>query len=522
MITLRRLALAVALAALSPIASAQTVTPYMGLQLPIPGTTTGPTWATMLNTALAAVDGHNHSPGYGAQIPTSGLALNADLPFNNYNLTLVRAARFKDAGGSLTGAADLGELYVGNGNLYYNNGSGQAIQITSGAGLNAASIGGIGGDYTTSGASVFYTSSANYYTFQGTTSGSHGGIASGELSLYLATGTPNITLTPPPGLLSTYTLTLPLTLPVSTQIVTIDATGAIAAALAPDNSTLQMSGGVLSVKPLGITASQIANATVTGAKIASATVTGSNLAGATVTGSNLASATVTGANIASQTITAGNVANGTLTTTQMSASANIAGSQLSSTAGITGGQIASATITGANIAPTTITNAKQTFGTPSAMTDVAILSTLQNLPVWQGWVQIISGAPNFLGSGTATSTYGFSPIAQALGATPSVSLSINSSVALEFSFSGISGQVAGQGLMACTAHSADQYATNVRYVWEMPRYSTYSPAGTMTLSGTWSGYQYLNAYVLNTAGSSLVTLSSANLYYIFVSCSMAN
>lgn len=43
-------------------------TPDMGLDLPVPGVTTGPTWANKLNAALTTVDSHDHSSGKGAPV----------------------------------------------------------------------------------------------------------------------------------------------------------------------------------------------------------------------------------------------------------------------------------------------------------------------------------------------------------------------------------------------------------------------------------------------------------------------
>jgi len=49
-------------------------TPNMGLDLPIPGVTTGPDWANKINAAFTGVDGHNHSPGNGAPISIANVS----------------------------------------------------------------------------------------------------------------------------------------------------------------------------------------------------------------------------------------------------------------------------------------------------------------------------------------------------------------------------------------------------------------------------------------------------------------
>ena len=43
-------------------------TTYMNLTLPTVGTTVGPTWASLLNTAITSIDSHDHSSGKGATI----------------------------------------------------------------------------------------------------------------------------------------------------------------------------------------------------------------------------------------------------------------------------------------------------------------------------------------------------------------------------------------------------------------------------------------------------------------------
>src|SRR5580692_9573961 len=140
-------------------------TPFMGLTLPTVGVTLGPEWATEVNAAFVQVDAHNHTTGQGVPIPTNGISLNADLPFYNFNATLLRSTIFVNNTAPLALVTDIGSLYVAGGNLYYNNTIGQQVQITQGAGLDASTVGGFGGDYGTSTASAFYTSATSTFTF---------------------------------------------------------------------------------------------------------------------------------------------------------------------------------------------------------------------------------------------------------------------------------------------------------------------------------------------------------------------
>ena len=119
------------------------LTPNLGLQKPTPGPggTTGPEWAQELNTALDLIDAHDHSSGKGAPITTGGININADLEFNGFRAIELKGAILEDQGAALTDPVDKAEIYNVNGDLYWNNGSGAAVQITSGSGL-ASSISG--------------------------------------------------------------------------------------------------------------------------------------------------------------------------------------------------------------------------------------------------------------------------------------------------------------------------------------------------------------------------------------------
>lgn len=115
-------------------------TANMALSLPIVGTTAGPTWASMLNTALTLVDAHDHSSGKGVQITPAGLNINTDLSINSNNINAVRSLRLFANTSAVNGISDIRNVYVLNDNLYYNNASGTAVQITSGSSINAAGI----------------------------------------------------------------------------------------------------------------------------------------------------------------------------------------------------------------------------------------------------------------------------------------------------------------------------------------------------------------------------------------------
>jgi hypothetical protein len=104
----------------------------MNLDLPVPTQTLGPLWATELNDALDVIDSHDHTNGKGVQIPTSGLNINANLDFNGYKPFDLLSTQYALQNSTLTGASNANSVYVVSGNLYYTNGSGIAVQVTSG------------------------------------------------------------------------------------------------------------------------------------------------------------------------------------------------------------------------------------------------------------------------------------------------------------------------------------------------------------------------------------------------------
>lgn len=115
-------------------------TTYMSLTLPTPSVTIGPQWATELNAALTVIDSHDHSSGKGVQIKTNGLNIDANLSFNSYAATDLLKTQYTDQASALSGASNLYSVYTVNGDLYYTNGAGTAVQVTDGTGLSTVTI----------------------------------------------------------------------------------------------------------------------------------------------------------------------------------------------------------------------------------------------------------------------------------------------------------------------------------------------------------------------------------------------
>lgn len=225
-----------------------TISPNMNLVIPGVGTEAGPTWASDINASLSVIDQHNHSSGSGVQINPSGLNINSDLTFNSFNAIQLRSVRFTPQPVALSGISDLGCLYEAGVDLYYNDGSGNQIQLTSGGSIvgTAGSISGLPSG----------TASASYsggtFTWQSATSTAANMDAASYVLRNNSASSKGLTLQPPNSMAADYSLTLPLT-PGAQSFLSIDPSGNIAQYCVVD-------GGII------------------GANIASATITGANLA----------------------------------------------------------------------------------------------------------------------------------------------------------------------------------------------------------------------------------------------------
>src|SRR5271165_5849722 len=254
-------------------------TPFMGLSLQTVEVTPGPAWATDLNTALTTVDSHNHTSGMGAPIPTAGLALNADLTLNGFNLLSARALRMMNNGSPLSEVADVTELYVASGNLYYNNAIGQQVRITNGAGIDATSVGGFGGDYGTSTASAFYTSATSTFTFWQNTN-MPAIMDMGPIKIHTVSDAVNYVELLSPTLSASYQLTFPVSLPASTKFLTVDSSGNIDDVYDVDGNTIQVVSNVIQLVPTNIVTAVVSGSSINSTSFVTvSTITQTNSAG---------------------------------------------------------------------------------------------------------------------------------------------------------------------------------------------------------------------------------------------------
>lgn len=254
---------------------AVTQSPNMNLQIPSVGTEPGPDYAQDINNDLTIIDQHDHTLGNGVQIQPGGLNINSDLSIQNNNLFLARSVRFNPQLAVITNPTDIGCLYVVGNELFYNDVTGgNHVQITNNGSVDAGA-GSISG-LPSGTAGVNY--SAGAFTFSEATN-TPANLVGGSISIGdNIAASKYVTLSAPTALAANYTLNLPTTSPpYGFSIFISDASGNMGYS-SLDGTTLNTTGGIIEVKPLGITAAQIANQTITAAKIANNTITRNQLA----------------------------------------------------------------------------------------------------------------------------------------------------------------------------------------------------------------------------------------------------
>lgn len=107
----------------------------MNLTLPTVTVTVGPNWANNINSALETIDAHDHSSGKGVRITPAGLDINTNLDIDNNIFFNFQAVRFQQQTSALSGSSYTNSVYSLNGNLYWVNGAGTGVQLTSGGSI---------------------------------------------------------------------------------------------------------------------------------------------------------------------------------------------------------------------------------------------------------------------------------------------------------------------------------------------------------------------------------------------------
>lgn len=188
-----------------------------GITVPTIGVDSDITAATKivnaLNTLIGAVEG---------SVPMSAVAWGADKTASGYGLYGVGYLGLNQQGAA---GATAGRIENVNGDLYWVSAAG-AVQITDGSGLNAAGIGGIGGDYGgTDPALVSYSDASSLYEFT-TDPGVYAHVKVNQLWI---TGAGIGLLKLDSAATGTQTWTFPAALPGVASVLTVDAAGAVVA-----------------------------------------------------------------------------------------------------------------------------------------------------------------------------------------------------------------------------------------------------------------------------------------------------
>ena len=267
--------------------------PNMNLPVPIVGVNTGPTWATLLDQCMTVIDGHTHTSGSGVPITSAAISINADLPANNYSLTGLLSTSYQ---AQSTDPA-IQSVYVKGVDLYYRDGNGTAIQITTSGAVNATSSGISSGTAS----AAFVAGNLTVLADTGVPANIYGA------SLYVqypgSYPTPagnGVVIECPSTIASQYSLVLPVALPsANNSFLTMSTAGVMGNSITVDGSTIVISSNQIKVPTSGIGTSQIADSAITTAKIADSAVTTAKINALAVTAAKIANSTITGTQLSS-------------------------------------------------------------------------------------------------------------------------------------------------------------------------------------------------------------------------------
>lgn len=233
-------------------------TPNMNLTLPTVSQTTGPSWASQINTAFSTIDSHSHTTGNGVAITTAALDIDDDLSFGQnaaLNLSSVGLVNQVSTPSSL-------RLYVTGNDLWYSYDGITPVQITTGGSI-AGATGNISG--MSPPAAVIFDSGTGTFTFWSNQSlNQQATLVSAQLRLRASAVANPVTIAASASG-STYTLTLPNAPPGSAGLVGFSSGGVLSAVTA--NSTLTITSSSITVATGGVTATQLASQSVTQSKM---------------------------------------------------------------------------------------------------------------------------------------------------------------------------------------------------------------------------------------------------------------
>ncbi len=216
-----------------------TIDPNMGFEYPVIGGSLD-TWGNLLTAALEAISAHDHQPGSGVPIKSASIRWDGDITaaYNGDPWALLGArALGLEPVSNATVSGDSNVFYVDSdrGNeLFFKDNANNAVRITNGGQLDISLLGGIGGDYSTVGASVSYSDADKAYSFRQLAGLGQpwAYLRSGPIDLYqpsTAGITARVRLQSPNALAASYAVTFPGALPSSAGLMALDSSGNITA-----------------------------------------------------------------------------------------------------------------------------------------------------------------------------------------------------------------------------------------------------------------------------------------------------
>lgn len=201
--------------------------PNISIVLPSLGGDEG-IWDTEINAALSLLDAHDHTSGKGLRIASAAIDINADLSYGGYFISALGKMSFTAIAAPSTGSK---ALYVSSADneLYWRTNGGTNVKLTSGTALNISIVGGIVGDYASTGAEVAYDDANDRYTFKQQTTFPWAKIACGGIQLFEFNTTESVSvrLLAPSVLGASYDLTFPSAVPGTVALMQVSTAGVI-------------------------------------------------------------------------------------------------------------------------------------------------------------------------------------------------------------------------------------------------------------------------------------------------------
>ncbi len=196
--------------------------------IPTVGVTAGPTYAQQINAALEEI-----RATLDAKVTPAGMDISSNLSFlsgSTYFAAVdLERTNYENKTAGISAATFPRSLYVVSGNLFYNDGSGNAIQLTTGGTVNVSTAGGITGTgYGTGGVELNWNAGTTQFRFKsGAGTDDYADVVCDDL--LLRDGSGNAVSLTAQAMASDYTVTLPAAVPAAQAIVQMTNAGALVA-----------------------------------------------------------------------------------------------------------------------------------------------------------------------------------------------------------------------------------------------------------------------------------------------------